>query len=147
MEQVRKINIITSPFGSIPPYAIGAVEKLWKSCGDYYLSKDVDVCFLSKRPKDNILDDKNHIYIKGYGRTGSWTKDFMLDFVYSIKALWKMPKCDAVVLNTIWSPVLLPLFKGKYKVSLYNVARFPKKQFGFYKTVDILSCVRNQRIE
>ena len=52
-----------------------------------------------------------------------------------------MPKCDAVVLNTIWSPVLLPLFKGKYKVSLYNVARFPKKQFGFYKTVDILSCV------
>lgn len=141
MKQVEKINIITSPFGSIPPYAIGAVEKLWKSCGDYYLSKDIDVCFLSKRPKDNILDDKNHIYIKGYGRTGSWTKDFMLDFVYSIKALWEMPKCDAVVLNTIWSPVLLPLFKGKYKVSLYNVARFPKKQFGFYKTVDILSCV------
>lgn len=141
MEQVRKINIITSPFGCIPPYAIGAVEKRWKSCGDYYLSKDIDVCFLSKRPKDNILDDKNHIYIKGYGRTGSWTKDFMLDFVYSIKALWEMPKCDAVVLNTIWSPILLPLFKWKYKVSLYNVARFPKKQFAFYKAVDVLSCV------
>lgn len=142
MKQVRKINIITSPFGCIPPHAIGAVEKLWKSCGDYYLSKGMEVCFLSKKPtEEGVRDNKTHKYIKGYGRTGSWTKDFFLDFVYSVKALWKMPKCDAVVLNTIWSPILLPLFRWKYKVSLYNVARFPKKQFAFYKAVDVLSCV------
>ncbi|WP_289193876.1 glycosyltransferase family 4 protein [Xylanibacter caecicola] len=142
MKNVKKINIITSPFGCIPPHAIGAVEKRWKSCGDYYMAKGLEVCFLSKNPEENnVRDDTFHRYIKGYGRTGSWTKDLFLDFIYSVKALWKMPKCDAVVLNTIWSPILLPFFRWKYKVSLYNVARFPKKQFGFYKAVDILSCV------
>lgn len=138
---IKSINIITSPFGCIPPFAIGAVEKLWKSCGDYYSLNGFNVCFISKKPSDEINNDKNHIYIDGYGRTGSWIKDFLLDFIYSLKALSNMPKCDALVLNTIWSPILLPLFKKKYKVSLYNVARFPKHQFGFYKSVDILSCV------
>ena len=141
MKTIQNINIITSPFGCIPPHAIGAVEKLWKSCGDYYTHKELNVTHICKRPDKNNKNDKTHIYIKGYGRTGSWAKDFLLDFVYSFKALWKMPKCDAVVLNTIWSPILLPLFRHKYKVSLYNVARFPKRQFGFYKSVDILSCV------
>ena len=141
MKNIKSINIITSPFGCIPPHAIGAVEKLWKSCGDYYIAKDLDVKYICKRPETTTIDDSRHIYIKGYGRTGSWTKDFLLDLIYSFKALWKMPKCDAVVLNTIWSPILLPLFRNKYKVSLYNVARFPKRQFGFYKSVDILSCV------
>lgn len=138
---INRINIITSPFGCIPPHAIGAVEKLWKSCGDYYLTKGLKVCFISKMPEKLSVNTDTNIYIQGYGRTGSWTKDFLLDFVYSVKALWKMPKCDAVVLNTIWSPILLPFFWWKYKVSLYNVARFPKRQFGFYKAVDVLSCV------
>lgn len=141
MKTISSVNIITSPFGCIPPHAIGAVEKLWKSCGDYYLSKGIKVCFISKKPEENIFNTDSNIYVKGYGRTGSWMKDFLLDLVYSVKALWKMPKCEAVVLNTIWTPVLLPLFRWKYKVSLYNVARFPKRQFGFYKAVDVLSCV------
>lgn len=140
-ERVESINIITSPFACIPPYAIGAVEKLWKSCGDYYISKGYRVCFISKRPEENVSSGSTNLYIKGYGRTGCWLKDFILDFVYSFKALWKMPVCDALVLNTIWTPIFLPLFKRKYKVSLYNVARFPKHQFGFYKSVDVLSCV------
>lgn len=141
MKSIRKINIITSPFGCIPPHAIGAVEKLWKSCGDYYISRGMDVCFLSKKPESPSICHNNIKYVKGYGRTGSWGKDFLLDLIYSFKALCKMPKCDALILNTAWSPILLPLFRWKYKVSLYNVARFPKRQFGFYRSVDILSCV------
>lgn len=139
--KLSSINIITSPFGCIPPNAIGAVEKLWKSCGDYYCSKGLSVCFISKMPKTPLANVGTNIYIKGYGRTNSRIKDLLLDFVYSLKALWKMPKCDAIVLNTCWTPILLPLFRWKYKVALYNVARFPKRQFGFYKSVDVLSCV------
>lgn len=143
MKRIENICIITSPFGCIPPNAIGAVEKRWKSCGDYFLEKGINVTFLSKRPCKSDNNTVHNIYIKGYSWTGSKIKDLILDFVYSFKALWKMPKCDAVVLNTIFTPVLLPLFKWKYKVSLYNVARFPKKQLGMYRAVDILSCVSN----
>lgn len=143
MTLIKSISIITSPFGCIPPNAIGAVEKRWKSCGDYFLEKGIDVTFISKMPSESCKSSGHNIYIKGYSWTGSKIKDLLLDFIYSFKALWKMPKCDAVVLNTIFTPVLLPLFKWKYKVSLYNVARFPKKQLGAYRAVDILSCVSN----
>lgn len=143
MKDIKSIVIITSPFGCIPPHAIGAVEKLWKSCGDVFRDKGIKVTFISKRPNVvNGLSPEN-IYIKGYNRTGNWLSDFLLDFVYSLHAFIKAPKADAIVLNTAWTPVLLPLFKWKYNVSLYNVARFPKRQFGLYKAVNILSCVSN----
>lgn len=140
MKKIESICIVTSPFGCIPPHAIGAVEKLWKSCGDYFMSKGIKVTYICKRPH-KTSKECGRIYIDGYNRTGSWWMDFVLDFIYSLKALKKSPKSDAIVLNTIWSPVLLFFFKKKFKVSLYNVARFPKHQFWAYKGVSALSCV------
>lgn len=140
MKKIRSITIITSPFCCIPPDAIGAVEKIWKSSGDYFKSKGIEVNYVCKRPKTESKE-KNIYYVNGYKRTGSWLKDFLLDFVYSFKALRIAPKTDAIVLNTIWSPILMWLFKNKYQVSLYNVQRVPKHQFILYKSVDILSCV------
>lgn len=140
-KRINSICIITSPFGCIPPYAIGAVEKRWKSCGKIFSNRQIKVTHISKRPSKSIENDSTNIYVDGYNRTGSWIKDALFDLIYSFKALRKAPKSDAIVLNTLWTPILLPLFKHKFKVSLYNVARFPKHQFAFYKAVDILSCV------
>ena len=135
-----KVNIITGPFGCLPPYAIGAVEKLWYSIGTDMRNKGHQVIFISKKPlKESSMDDS--LLLHGYERTGSWVKDFVLDFVFSIKALSKMPKCDMLVLNSIWSPILCLLFKWKYRRALYNVARFPKKQMGAYFAMSSLACV------
>ena len=91
-----KVNIITGPFGCLPPYAIGAVEKLWYSIGTDMRNKGHQVIFISKKPlKESSMDD--NLLLHGYERTGSWVKDFVLDFVFSIKALSKMPKCDMLV--------------------------------------------------
>ena len=137
---IRDRNIITGPFGCLPPYAIGAVEKLWYSIGTDMRNKGHQVIFISKKPlKESSMDDS--LLLHGYERTGSWVKDFVLDFVFSIKALSKMPKCDMLVLNSIWSPILCLLFKWKYRRALYNVARFPKKQMGAYFAMSSLACV------
>lgn len=135
-----KINIVTGPFGALPPYAIGAVERCWYSVGCYWLDNGYDVKFISKQPKNGIKQD-NHIYIKGYERTGSWTKDALLDFIYSFKALKNACKSDIIILNTIWTPILYFLFKHKFRGAVYNVERFPKKQMFLYKAMNSLSCV------
>ena len=44
-----KVNIITGPFGCLPPYAIGAVEKLWYSIGTDMRNKGHQVIFISKK--------------------------------------------------------------------------------------------------
>ena len=135
-----KIDIVTGPFAGIPPYSIGAVEKVWYSLGIEWLQQGHDICFISKSTQKNV-DSQQYIYVKGYARTGSWIKDFILDFIYSYKALRKAPRADIIVLNTIWSPVLYVFFKKKFQGALYNVARFPKKQMGLYKSMGCLACV------
>lgn len=125
----------------LPPYSTGAVEKVWAKKGEYMLKNGDEIVFVSKRPASHKQNTKNYIYVKGYNRTKSWWEDLFLDLIYSYRALKAAPLSDIVVLNSIWSPILYPLFKRKLKHALYNVARFPKKQLGLYKAVDCLSCV------
>ena len=136
-----KISIITGPFMCLPPFSIGAVEKLWYNIG-LELSKSNEVTFISKTPPKPIsTKEKSFIYIKGYERTKSFIQDLVLDFIYSYRALRSTPTSDIVVLNSIWSPILYPLLKKKLHHSLYNVARFPKNQLILYYFTDCLACV------
>lgn len=60
-----KVNIITGPFGCLPPYAIGAVEKLWYSIGTDMRNKGHQVIFISKKPlKESSMDD--NLLLHGY---------------------------------------------------------------------------------
>jgi glycosyltransferase involved in cell wall biosynthesis len=142
-----KISIITSPFGCIPPHAIGAVEKLWYNVSKVFVENNNQVCFLSKKPNElnvsnNIFSDGVNIkYIAGYEWQKSQKVNIILDLIYSIKALVILEKTDILILNTFWTPLLAIFFKWKYKKVVYNVARFPKGQFKFYKYIDRLSCV------
>lgn len=141
-----KITIITSPFGYIPPRGIGAVEKRWYDVGFEFIKQGHDVCFISKtdgnrKDSDTLVEHGvSYLFVKGYKR-GMLFLDLILDFIYSLKALLKMKSCDILVMNTFWTPALCGLFRKKYKISVYNVARMPKGQFGLYPAVDRLSCV------
>lgn len=137
-----KITIITSPFGLIPPYGYGAVERLWYNLSLEFIKEGHEVSFLAKKPNNHILDNSINIYyIKGYSWTSSFVVNLFLDFLYSFKALLKMPKTDVLVMNSFWSPILSRLFPKKKKITVYNVARYPKGQFKFYKHINRLSCV------
>lgn len=129
-----KISVITGPFMCLPPYSIGAVEKLWACCGNIWIERGDDVTFICKKP-DNMVEDSQHKYIRGYERTGSWVKDFILDFIYSWKALIALDDTDILILNSQWSPILIRFFRKKYKKSIYSVERFPKRQMGFYRKI------------
>ena len=138
-----KITIITGPFLCLPPYTIGAVEKLWYGLGDYWREDGHKVTYISKRPDKVEKQDINNIYIKGSERTGSWIRDFLIDFLYSFKALSVMPETDVLILNSLWSPLMIRLFKKKYRLSVFSVERFPKKQIRVYDRlggVDIFRC-------
>lgn len=140
-----KITIITSPFGHIPPYGYGAVERIWFNVAEEMALDGHQVAFISKKKgeintevKDSGVSIK---YLSGYSWTGSQKKDIILDFIYSFRALFMLTKTDILILNTFWSPLLCFLFKHKYKKTMYNIARFPKGQFRFFKHIDRLSCV------
>lgn len=141
-----QIVIIMGPFGYIPPKGIGAIEKLWYDLALEFIKKGHGVEIVSKKPigfqvSDAGNEDIEHIYIPGYRRGTHLAKDLFFDFIYSFKALFKIKKTDILVMNTFWSPLLCWLFRYKYSVSVYNVARYPKGQFRFYCWTDMFCCV------
>ena len=137
-----KITIITGPFEAIPPYSFSAVEKRWYKCAQEFKKRGNNVLFISKKPSDSVNDTDDYIYIKGYGRSGNNLKDKVWrDFVYSVRALNRVKRCDVLVLNTAFTPILAPFYKRRYKVAIYNVARMPKGQMSLYSGIDMLSCV------
>lgn len=129
-----KITIITGPFSCLPPHSIGAIEKLWYSIGEGLIKEGIEIIYISKKPEAFEPKD-NHIYIEGYERTGSWLRDFLKDLIYSWRALKQLPQSDIVILNSLWSPILIRFFKNKYKISIFSVERFPKRQLTVYNSI------------
>ena len=139
MEENMKIAIVTSPFGELPPAALGAVEKLFYLLAGEWVKAGCRVTFVCcGGGADARLD---YVRLKKYKRTGSTKKDLVWDFLYSAKALWKCPKADILLCNTFWTPVLAPLFRWKYKKLIYGVHRYPKGQFWLYPCVHAFICV------
>ena len=134
-----KITVITSPFGALPPNAIGAVEKLfYLLAGEWSLAGN-DVTFVCAGGGD---DGRMHFRrLKKYDRTGSTKTDLLWDFLYSVTALFIMPKTDILLCNTFWTPALAPLFRWKYRKLIYGVHRYPKGQYWLYPFVHKFICV------
>ena len=115
------------------------MEKLFHQLAGEWVKSGVKVSFVCADGGDNPQIE--YIRLKRYKRTGHTLTDLPYDFIYSLKALWSMPKCDVLVCNTFWSPVLAPLFRWKYKKLVYGVHRFPKRQFFLYLFVHKFICV------
>ena len=134
-----KITVITSPFGELPPNAIGAVEKLFYLLAGEWACDGNDVTFVCAGGGD---DGRMHYRrLKKYDRTGSTKTDLLWDFLYSVKALFIMPKTDILLCNTFWTPALAPLFRWKYRKLIYGVHRYPKGQYWLYPFVHKFICV------
>ncbi|MDD2490496.1 MAG: glycosyltransferase family 4 protein [Bacilli bacterium] len=138
-----KIAILTGPFGLLPPFGIGAIEKRWFNMAVEMAALGHSITFYCKKSATlyREIDGLSYCLINGYARTGHLFFDLFFDFIYTVKAISRLKKCDVMVLNTFWSPFLCPLFKRKYGISVYNVARYPKGQFRYMKCIDRLSCV------
>ena len=134
-----RIAVITSPFLELPPVAIGAVEKLFYLLAKEWVRLGHRVSFVCCGGGDDPSIE--FVRIKKFCRTGSLKKDIILDFFYSLRALWRCPRADVLVCNTFWTPALAPFFKWKYKKLIFGVHRFPKGQFWLYPFVNAFICV------
>lgn len=135
-----RIVLIMNPFGELPPNAIGAVEKLFYQLAEVWANEGGhEVTFVCAGGGTNPQID--YIRLLGYHSRGSLLRDLIPTFFFSLRALWKMPKCDVLICNTFWSPALAPLFRWKYRLLCYGVHRFPKRQFILYPFVHRFLCV------
>ena len=135
-----KITIITGAFQAIPPEGFGAVEKIWHDLGLEFRKKGHIVSFISAtRVKQKTSQELS--YIKAEPLSKNIYLNILRDFIYSLKALLIIKKSDITIVNSFWLPILTPLLRKKCGKIVYNVARFPKKQFILYNNVDLFAVV------
>lgn len=133
------IAILTSHAQPLPPYAIGAVEKLFYDLAQVWCDAGLQVTFYSVKGGEQ---GKNAVMrMQGYKGSGSVYWEIIKDFFYSLRFWFKLKKTDIVILNTFWSPFFARFFKRKFKKVIYGVHRFPKGQFFLYRNVDEFICV------
>ena len=131
-----KIVILQGAFLPVPPLMGGAVEKMWFILGQKLSERGHDVIHISRRfkhlPANELIDDVQHIRVAGYEATSNLLLLKLLDAIYTIRAMQKIPKdADIIVTNTFWAPIFLPLVT-RAKVYV-DVARMPKGQMRFYQ--------------
>jgi hypothetical protein len=131
-----KICIIIGPFNPILPSGGGAVEKMWHLLALKFQTKGHKIFIISKHfgklqkseNKKGIL----HRKVRGYSRPRNFFLSKFYDFLYSYRAIKKIPKdTDIIVTNTFFSPMLVNNFMKK-KVFI-DVGRTPRNQMFLYK--------------
>ena len=140
-----KINIIANPFLYLPPNAIGAVEILWYDIARELSRNGHDVTVIGKGLSTCGCDENTASFscerLKGYtaGKNILW--NIVLTAIFDFRVLWRMRKCDILVVNNFWGPIIPALFFfWKYRRLVYNAQRIPKRFFRFYGLLDGICC-------
>jgi len=130
-----KITIVLGAFFPVPPIRGGAVEKIWFALAQEFARRGHEVVQISRAMpelhREEVLDSVKHTRVPGFDAPRSllWLK--LLDLIYSIRTIPRLPKADIIVTNTFWLPIFLRR-SGHGKVYVH-VARYPKGQMRLYR--------------
>lgn len=136
-----RIAILQGAFLPVPPIMGGAVEKRWFAMAQEFVRKGHEVVHISRSvtglPDMEVIEGVQHVRMKGYDTPKSGIILKILDLLYTLRVRKLFsPGYDIVVSNTFWAPILLP--KVSRNVCMVDVARMPKGQLKFYKSVSRL---------
>lgn len=143
------ITIVQGAFLPVPPVAGGAVEKLWFDLGREFARRGLEVTHVSRAwpslPDEGPIDGVMHRRLNGFDFPRSRVLAKLMDAVYSLRCLgtlWSMPRCDIVVTNTFFLPLLLGLLPQRRRGAIYvSVHRYPQGQMALYRRAARLQCV------
>ena len=138
-----RITIVQGAFFPVPAVMGGAVEKVWHALGKEFSRRGHQVTHVSRQylemPVREVADGVQHVRVPGFDAPASLLRLKALDFIYSLRVLWRLPAADILVTNTFWLPVLVrdPNLGETY----VHVARYPRGQMRFYSRVARLQTV------
>jgi len=144
-----RITIVQGAFFPVPALLGGAVEKIWFALGREFARRGHEVVHISRRfrglPDEEVVDGVRHIRVSGFSAPASLSILKILDLVYSLRVLRKLPPADIMVTHTFWLPFLIRHHRFGH---LYvHVARYPKGQMGFYRHAARLHTVSSAVVE
>ncbi|HEY8966142.1 MAG TPA: glycosyltransferase family 4 protein [Candidatus Methylacidiphilales bacterium] len=130
-----RITIVQGAFLPVPPVEGGAVERVWFALGKAFARAGHEVVHVSKAdarfPDEERIEGVLHRRVPGFRSPRSLALLKLLDLLYSLRVVGRLPEADLLVTNTFWLPILV---RCRRKGALYvHVGRYPKGQLRWYR--------------
>ena len=109
------------------------MEKLWHRLAIEFANLGHEVVHVSRRyrglPDEGYQEGVHNIRVEGYSQPANGLALKLLDLLYTVRAVRRVPESDIIITNTFWAPVLLRRREGVY----VSVERMPKGQMRLYR--------------
>lgn len=142
---MSKITIVHGAFLPVPPLLGGAVEKFWFTLGFIFAEKGHKVIHISRQypslPATEDINGARHIRVSGFASPRFLSARLLLDLLYSLSVLPRIPPSDYIITSTFWLPFLLRIFPRRNAHIVVDVQRMPKRQFFLYSRTATFRCV------
>lgn len=134
-----KINIAMGFFLPVPPVAGGAMEKAWFRLGREFAAAGHTVTLLSRRwpdfPAEEQIDGVKLIRVPGFNHTRRLALNLLLDGLWGLRLLRRLPAADITACNNVSLPVHLSWLRPRAGRVVAVLGRMPKGQIRFYRGV------------
>jgi glycosyltransferase involved in cell wall biosynthesis len=132
-----KINIAMGFFLPVPPVAGGAMEKAWFHLGREFAAAGHTVTLLSRGwpgfPAREKLGGVELIRAPGFNHTRRLAFNLLLDGLWGLRLLRRLPAADITVCNNVSLPIHLPWLRPRAGRVVVVLGRMPKGQIRFYR--------------
>jgi glycosyltransferase involved in cell wall biosynthesis len=140
-----KITIVMGFFLPMPPAAGGATEKSWHRLALEFARRGHEVTIISRRwrgwPDRETREGVHYLRLRGYNHTARLTRNLWLDFWWSLRVWFALPRADVTVVNCVALPVWLGWIRGRTGRLVVMPGRMPKGQYRFYRRADCVLTV------
>jgi glycosyltransferase involved in cell wall biosynthesis len=137
-----KITIVSSFFLPVPPVAGGAMEKIWFRLAREFTAAGHSVVHVSRAwpgfADDETIEGLRMIRLPGFDHTRTLWKNLLLDFLWGLRVVRRLPDADLVACNTVSLPVHLAAFQPRAGRVAVVLGRMPKGHAHFYGHLDRL---------
>jgi len=134
-----KITLTHGFFLPVPPAAGGAMEKMWWMLASEFAARGHEVVSLSRRwpgwPDDEVRDGVRCLRLPGSAHTRRLSLNLLLDALWSLRLLRRLPPADILVTNNVLLPALASRLRPAAGRVVVNLNRMPKGQLRVYGRV------------
>lgn len=134
-----RITVVNGFFLPVPPLSGGATEKSWHQLAQEFAAKGHQVISISRRwpglPNEELHGGVRHLRLSGYDHKRKLWQNLLLDFVWSWRVFFNLPKADIVIVNTIALPIWLGWLKPGAGKVIIMTGRMPKGQYRRYRAI------------
>lgn len=134
-----RITIVHGFFLPVPPAAGGAMEKAWWALAKNFAAHGHEVVSISRTwqdwPREETREGVRCLRFSGYDHTSSLPRNLMLDALWGMRLIPRLPRADILITNTVLLPAIAPWLRSSAGRVVVNLNRVPKGQLRSYRQI------------